>query len=374
MKKKLISLLLAFALLAAFTACSAETPQTQSTSSQTISSDVSADPSSSEPEEPGFSAELKLSGVGITLPVRFAGSKGILQLSGGVEIGPGLNFSDFKYYAMTQEKYDELIAKDRAGTITEEEVAWFMARNIDLLVFFTADGTKSESDVIAAAEQMTIPEKQIRKLGSVGDYTFYGALNPLASMIDFEKEIVFDEGYREEFDALLKILEEDSSVLRFFEPEASSSGAAAGSAVSFETTDLDGNSVRSEDLFKEHTLTMVNLWGTYCGPCIGEMPDLEQLNRKLESKNCAIIGIVIDVPSAQNAEMVSAAKEILSATGVTYPNLCVFNGLDSVFPAQFVPTSYFVDSDGRIVGETAIGARGAEDYEKLIDEILKTLS
>ena len=118
MKKKLISLLLALALLAAFTACSAETPQTQSASSQTISSDVSIEPSSSGPEEPGFSAELKLSGVGITLPVRFAGSKGILQLSGGVEIGPGLNFSDFKYYAMTQEKYDELIAKDRAGTIT----------------------------------------------------------------------------------------------------------------------------------------------------------------------------------------------------------------------------------------------------------------
>ena len=373
MKIKLISLLLALALLAVFPACSADNSEAQSASSQAASSDVSADPSSSEPEEPSFSSELKLSGVGITLPARFAGSKGMLQLSGGVEIAPGLNFSDFKYYAMPQEKYDELISKDRSGTITEEEVAWFMARNIDLLVFFTADGTKSESDVIAAAEQMTLSAKQIKKLGSVGEYTFYGALNPLPELIDFEKEIVFDEGYREEFDALLKILEEDPSVLRFFEPEASS-GGAAGSAVSFEATDLDGNLVRSEEIFKEHTLTMVNLWGTYCGPCIGEMPDLERLNQKLQSKNCAIIGIVIDVPSAQNAEMVSAAKEILSATGVTYLNLCAFNGLDSVFPAQFVPTSYFVDSDGRIVGEAAIGARGAEDYETLMNEILETLS
>jgi thiol-disulfide isomerase/thioredoxin len=68
------------------------------------------------------------------------------------------------------------------------------------------------------------------------------------------------------------------------EPEKPEKPESVESGISFETTDLAGNTVRSEDIFGENALTMVNLWGTYCGPCIGEMPDLEELNGRLKDK------------------------------------------------------------------------------------------
>ena len=149
-----------------------------------------------------------------------------------------------------------------------------------------------------------------------------------------------------------------------------SEASAAYQGISFETTDLDGNAVTAEELFSQHKLTMINLWGTYCGPCIGEMPDLEILSQRLAEKECAIVGIVVDVAGLEDTARLETAREIIADTGVTYMNLFPWYTLMEDFPAQFIPTSYFVNSEGQIVGEAAIGARGADDYEALIDELL----
>ena len=146
--------------------------------------------------------------------------------------------------------------------------------------------------------------------------------------------------------------------------------AEAEPSVSFAATDLQGNTVRSEDIFSKNKLTMVNLWGTFCGPCIREMPDLEELNRRLKDKECAVIGVVVDVMGVNDSRTIQAAEEILSNTGVTYLNLLPWDGIFDEFPAQFIPTSYLVDAKGRIVGEPAVGARGSDDYEALIDAAL----
>ena len=148
--------------------------------------------------------------------------------------------------------------------------------------------------------------------------------------------------------------------------------ASEGTPVSFETTDLEGNPVKSEDVFSRYTLTMVNILGTYCGPCIAEMPDLAELSARLEGKNCGVLGVVYDVSSPE-AENMEEAKTILSEGGVTYMNLLPWESVDRDFPCQFIPTSFFVDSSGRIVGETVIGSHSAEEYEAIIDELLKAL-
>ena len=150
----------------------------------------------------------------------------------------------------------------------------------------------------------------------------------------------------------------------------SSEASAAYQGISFETTDLDGNAVTAEELFSQHKLTMINLWGTYCGPCIGEMPDLEILSQRLAEKDCAIVGVVVDVAGLEDTARLETAREIIADTGVTYMNLLPWYTLMEDFPAQFIPTSYFVNSEGQIVGEAAIGARGSDDYEALIDELL----
>ena len=87
--------------------------------------------------------------------------------------------------------------------------------------------------------------------------------------------------------------------------DAETAGTETGEpAVVFATTDLDGNPVTAEEIFSENKVTMVNLWGTFCGPCINEMPDLEVLNGRLADKGCAMIGIVCDViDSADTARM-----------------------------------------------------------------------
>lgn len=144
----------------------------------------------------------------------------------------------------------------------------------------------------------------------------------------------------------------------------------AGSAISFETTDLDGNPVSSADIFSRNRLTMVNIWGTFCGPCINEMPDLEILNQRLGNKGCGLVGVVIDAGGDYQMEVIRAAEEIIGDTGVSYLNLLPWEGIDDQFPAQYIPTTYFVDANGNIVGEAAVGSRGADDYEALIDEAL----
>ena len=154
-------------------------------------------------------------------------------------------------------------------------------------------------------------------------------------------------------------------------PEESDAGAdEVAPAVSFETTDLEGNTVNSADIFKENKITMINLWGTFCGPCIREMPDLEILRERLKEKECGIIGIVVDVEGPQDTEVIDAAKEIIAYTGVTYNNLVPWESIWETLPAEFVPTTYFVDENGQIIGEEAVGARGADEYEALIDGLL----
>ena len=144
----------------------------------------------------------------------------------------------------------------------------------------------------------------------------------------------------------------------------------AGSAISFETTDLDGNPVSSADIFSRNRLTMVNIWGTFCGPCINEMPDLEILNQRIGDKGCGLVGVVIDAGGDYQMAVIGAAEEIIADTGVSYLNLLPWEGIDEQFPAQYIPTTYFVDSKGNVVGEAAVGSRGADDYEALIDEAL----
>ncbi|MBQ9062757.1 MAG: TlpA family protein disulfide reductase [Eubacterium sp.] len=147
--------------------------------------------------------------------------------------------------------------------------------------------------------------------------------------------------------------------------------AAADSALSFETTDLEGNTVRSEDIFSENKITMVNIWGTFCGPCISEMPSLEELNGRLDEKDCGVIGIVCDVAGPEDTGQIETAKEIIGTTGVTYQNLLPWDGFDEALPAMFIPMTYFVNAEGQLTGEPSVGAKGADEYEALVDEILQ---
>ena len=121
----------------------------------------------------------------------------------------------------------------------------------------------------------------------------------------------------------------------------------------FETTDLDGNPVTAQELFSAHTVTMVNVWASWCPPCVRELPELQRLSGEFAEKNCAIVGFLIDGDEAQG---LADAKARLQEAGVTYTILLPCDELNEIFSVQAVPTSFFVDSAGHLVGEPIVGA------------------
>lgn len=137
---------------------------------------------------------------------------------------------------------------------------------------------------------------------------------------------------------------------------------------SFKTTDIDGNEV-TEKIFADKDITMVNVWGTFCGPCIDEMPELQKIYSKLP-ENANLIGLVVDVPQGSD-EGVKAAKSITDDAGVKFTNIVLDESLTS-FAQRFygVPSTIFVDKEGNIVGDLVVGAR-TDAYILNLQEFLK---
>ena len=144
----------------------------------------------------------------------------------------------------------------------------------------------------------------------------------------------------------------------------------------FDGKDLDGNEVKSSTLFAGNTVTVVNFWFTTCNPCVGELADLEALNKQLAEKGGAVVGINSFTLDGDKAA-ISEAKDILAKKGVSYQNIWFdakseagkfTSGLYSY------PTTYVVDKNGNIVGEPIVGAitakKQAETLQKLIDQAI----
>jgi len=138
--------------------------------------------------------------------------------------------------------------------------------------------------------------------------------------------------------------------------------------IAFQSFDLKGNEVSSGELFGENRVTMVNFWGTFCGPCIEEMPELEKINREYKDRGAAVIGAIVDV-TVNDDSLRSDAEEIVSRTGVKYTNVQGWDGFEELLPEGAVPTTYFVDSSGRILGDHILGA-DIEGYRKALDKYL----
>ena len=126
----------------------------------------------------------------------------------------------------------------------------------------------------------------------------------------------------------------------------------------FEGKDLDGNTVKSSDLFSGKAVTVVNFWFTTCGPCVGELGDLDALNKELSGKGGALIGINA-LTLDGNEAAISDAKDVLTQSGATYQNVYFDSGSEAgkfVESIYAYPTTYVVNRSGRIVGDPIVGA------------------
>ena len=144
----------------------------------------------------------------------------------------------------------------------------------------------------------------------------------------------------------------------------------------FEGKDLDGNPVKSDELFSANAVTVVNFWFTTCNPCVGELSELDALNKELAEKGGALIGVNTFTLDGDEAA-ISEAKDVLTKKGATYQNVYFdSDGEAGKFTANIFayPTTYVVDRNGNIVGEPIVGAitekNQAETLQKLIDQAL----
>ena len=144
----------------------------------------------------------------------------------------------------------------------------------------------------------------------------------------------------------------------------------------FEGKDLDGNTVKSDELFSGNAVTVVNFWFTTCNPCVGELSELDALNKELAKKGGALIGVNTFTLDGDEAA-ISEAKDVLAKKGATYQNVYFdSDGEAGKFTTNIFayPTTYVVDRSGNIVGEPIVGAitekKQAETLQKLIDQAL----
>ena len=144
----------------------------------------------------------------------------------------------------------------------------------------------------------------------------------------------------------------------------------------FEGKDLDGNTVKSDELFSGNTVTVVNFWFTTCNPCVEELAELDALNKELAEKGGSLIGVNTFTLDGDEAA-ISEAKDVLAKKGATYQNVYFdSDGEAGKFTTNIFayPTTYVVDRSGNIVGEPIVGAitekKQAETLQKLIDQAL----
>ena len=142
---------------------------------------------------------------------------------------------------------------------------------------------------------------------------------------------------------------------------------------SYTVKDLDLNDVALMDYVKDNKVTMINFWGTFCGPCISEMPELGEIERRYKDKGFEIVVLTTDVADLNgnyDESVIEDARAIIEDTGITYPVLVGPAQLMVDIGLQYVPTTYFLDSEGNVLGSPEIGSKTSAEWEDVINRYL----
>ena len=430
MKKRLISLFIAFSMIAAATSPvmagdtapedsqstesaagqdgqsteSAAGQDSQSTKSaagqdgQSTESAAGQDSQSTKSAADLDAFEAAKSGVIFTIPDEFKDIKGMIDFTDfgdtGSE-GQGCVQMAVSYYPMGREEWKGLMAaKETAEDDFDMEASNKIIGQLngkELFSVYGLDGNRGVDDLISLlmAELESLkefyPEEEFEKmagsekkwissarydvLGTKGGFTYILKSNDPEELKNIDPFPGYEDGYYDEYISLTEntdLIEKNLELTGNVKLTVPFEFASEGKRIEFETTDLDGNSVKSEDLFAGHPVTAINLWATWCGPCKEELPELETLNAELEENDCQIIGIVTDATKDRKIEK---AKEILRNAGADYVNLVPFEALSEMLPQNCWPTTYFVDENGILVGEP-VDSADPDMYRETIAELL----
>ena len=304
--------------------------------------------------------DIDIMGIRMNYPEEFKELQGILEPdpSGIIAYDPDVYYMSIDYYAMSQEQLDELINKTE-DELTEADYEFFLSSYGTIGEVLACEG--GIETALSAFGLDELPEEmKMTEIGSADKLHYY-----YITQDDDEEVSGFEEKYAQEAAALKGSVLEMLKSAEYYSP-VDPIAKTVGKVVRFETTDLDGNVVSSEDLFSANEITMINYWGTWCIWCVRELPELAKIHSRLQEKDCGIIGILQD---GDDPEKVELAKSLMKENGTNYPNVVLSDDMSFLDMVSSFPTSFFVDREGRILCYPIAGA-AVNEYEPTVDTLL----
>ena len=285
----------------------------------------------------------------------------MISNEGWNENGDVIKYAYLSWSEMTEEQKEEEV--DKLGTAYED---WCKKiKKIGVIGVYDEDSQKELDEITGCTEHKEIGSS------SDGKYKYYLSTNKDAEE-SLKKEV-------EEIDVTLTEMTPPQQLSAFDQPQDTSSNAENSTTVGkFETKGIDGKDY-TEKVFSDYDLTLVNIFTTWCSPCVNEIPELEKLYEEMKEKGVGVVGVVLDTvgdDGKQDEETVKKAGVLQDKTKASYPFLIpdstMMNGRLNGISA--FPETFFVDKEGNIVGETYTGSHTLDEWKEIVEKELKNVS
>nr|WP_296044947.1 TlpA disulfide reductase family protein [uncultured Blautia sp.] len=285
----------------------------------------------------------------------------MISNEGWNENGDVIKYAYLSWNEMTEEQKEEEV--DKLGTAYED---WCNSLGkIGVIGVYDEDSQKKLDEITGCTEHKEIGSS------SDGKYKYYLSTNKDAEE-SLKKEV-------EEIDVTLTEMTPPQQLSAFDQPQDTSSNAEDSTTVGkFETKGIDGKDY-TEKVFSDYDLTLVNIFTTWCSPCVNEIPELEKLYEEMKEKGVGVVGVVLDTvgdDGKQDEETVKKAGVLQDKTKASYPFLIpdstMMNGRLNGISA--FPETFFVDKEGNIVGETYSGSHTLDEWKEIVEKELENVS
>lgn len=338
------------------------------------------------------------SGFEMAIPDAYRDAKGYVtftDLGEGVNPGSGVVSARASYVAMPADEYEALQGELFDAYMSEdmEKLNEMIEQNSEtewgLFTVYGINRDRGEDELRAlVTEQMDLSpddfggdeelfasvaaindNMKVREIGEKDGMRYFLCstdFDDYLKLLELQGSTEMDQEYLDDFKTLLELNDQLADKVTLIGGANLAEPVKAGSKLSFETTDLGGNPVTSEEIFSGHKITMINMWATWCDPCKDELPELAKMAEDFEQQNCQIIGICLD---AEDEATMAEGRAILENAGVGYLNIVPFENREELLPNSAYPTTYFVDENGTVLDEVIVGAMLTR-YPRALEKLL----
>lgn len=309
-----------------------------------------------------------------------------------------LDYKELGFSVKDPTKWEDLKGSLTVYSLGSEAISHDPELYASMLIYIPekAEDLENSEDMDAIAEEMTCPgmvftikggreqlldvltelgmmdqiddetlETGLIQVGEAQDYQFFVLNNP-----DEEYANSLDADYSEDYANLPDLVTKEFSQAEFYAP-VDPNMDLIGQKLSFTTTDLDGNTVTSEELFKDNEITMVNLWGVWCHNCVDEMEELAAIHTRLQEKGCGVVGLEWEMDPGD--EIYQEARDLMDEKGTNYPSVLMPEDNEALSTVTGLPTTFFVDREGTILTKPIVGAK-VQEYEPTVETLLEGAS